>query len=132
MVGAGFGEGTNRMRDTTGDMDTSDIDDDQIDEVDAARSREYALLSTLLAQRGLKVANQPIVLGVRVPPELDEAPQDRVVGLTINVEHLVEIRKARLKQLGMPTDAGYGLREQINLELEYAREIFARHPQWAQ
>ena len=30
-------------------IDTSDIDDNQIDEVDAARSREYALLSTLLA-----------------------------------------------------------------------------------
>jgi TorA maturation chaperone TorD len=30
-------------------IDTSDIDDDQIDEVDAARSREYALLSALLA-----------------------------------------------------------------------------------
>jgi regulator of PEP synthase PpsR (kinase-PPPase family) len=87
-------------------------------------------LSTLLAQRGLKVANQPIVLGVRVPPELDEAAQDRVVGLTIDVDHLVEIRKARLKQLGMPMDAGYGLREQINLELDYAREIFALHPQW--
>lgn len=87
-------------------------------------------LSTLLAQRGLKVANQPIVLGVRVPPELDEAPLDRVVGLTINVDHLIEIRKARLKQLGMPTDAGYGLREQINQELDYARQIFARHPDW--
>jgi TorA maturation chaperone TorD len=33
------------MRDTTGG-----IDDDQIDEVDSARSREYALLSTLLAR----------------------------------------------------------------------------------
>jgi regulator of PEP synthase PpsR (kinase-PPPase family) len=87
-------------------------------------------LSTLLAQRGLKVANQPIVLGVRIPPELDDAPQDRVVGLTIHLDHLVEIRKARLKQLGMPTDAAYGLREQVNQELEYAREIFARHPEW--
>ncbi|MDP9001176.1 MAG: kinase/pyrophosphorylase [Myxococcota bacterium] len=87
-------------------------------------------LSTLLAQRGLKVANQPIVLGVRVPPELDEAPQDRVIGLTINVDQLIEIRKARLKQLGMPSDAGYGLREQINQELDYARQIFARHPDW--
>jgi regulator of PEP synthase PpsR (kinase-PPPase family) len=87
-------------------------------------------LSTLLAQRGLKVANQPIVLGVRIPPELDDAPQDRVVGLTIHLDHLVEIRKARLKQLGMPTDAAYGLREQVNQELLYAREIFARHPEW--
>jgi len=29
-------------------------------------------LSTLLAQRGLKVANLPIVLGVQAPPELNE------------------------------------------------------------
>src|SRR3984893_62118 len=63
-------------------------------------------LSTLLAQRGLKVANQPIVLGVRVPAALDEALPGRVIGLTIDVDHLVEIRKARLKQLGMPTDGG--------------------------
>ena len=87
-------------------------------------------LSTLLAQRGLKVANQPIVLGVALPPELEEAAQDRVVGLTIELEQLVEIRKARLKQLGMPMDASYGLREQVKQELDYARQIFADHPGW--
>jgi regulator of PEP synthase PpsR (kinase-PPPase family) len=87
-------------------------------------------LSTLLAQRGLKVANQPIVLGVPLPAELEEAPADRVVGLTIDVDHLVEIRKARLKQLGMPMDASYGLREQVKQELEYARRIFRDHPRW--
>jgi regulator of PEP synthase PpsR (kinase-PPPase family) len=87
-------------------------------------------LSTLLAQRGLKVANQPIVLGVTLPPELEEAPPDRVVGLTIEIDHLIEIRKARLKQLGMPTDASYGLREQVKQELDYARQIFSEHPSW--
>jgi regulator of PEP synthase PpsR (kinase-PPPase family) len=87
-------------------------------------------LSTLLAQRGLKVANQPIVLGVTLPPELEETPPDRVVGLTIEIDQLIEIRKARLKQLGMPTDASYGLREQVKQELDYARQIFAEHPQW--
>ncbi len=87
-------------------------------------------LSTLLAQRGLKVANQPIVLGVKLPPEIDEAPQDRIVGLTIELAQLMEIRKARLKQLGMPTDASYGLRDQVKAELDYARQIFAEHPQW--
>ena len=87
-------------------------------------------LSTLLAQRGLKVANQPIVLGVRIPAELDEAPPDRVVGLIIELDQLVEIRKARLKQLGMPMDASYGLREQVKQELDYARRIFADHPTW--
>jgi regulator of PEP synthase PpsR (kinase-PPPase family) len=87
-------------------------------------------LSTLLAQRGLKVANQPIVLGVALPPELEEAAPDRVVGLTIEIDQLVEIRKARLKQLGMPMDASYGLREQVKQELDYARRIFAEHPLW--
>ena len=87
-------------------------------------------LSTLLAQRGLKVANQPIVLGAPLPPELVEIPGLRVVGLTIALDHLVEIRKARLKQLGMPMDASYGLRDQIKQELDYAHQVFRAHPQW--
>jgi regulator of PEP synthase PpsR (kinase-PPPase family) len=87
-------------------------------------------LSTLLAQRGIKVANQPIVLGIPLPLELDEAPQDRIVGLTIELNQLVEIRKARLKQLGMPVDASYGLTEQVKEELEFANQIFRQHPKW--
>ena len=87
-------------------------------------------LSTLLAQRGLKVANLPIVLGHEPPPELEEAPHDRVVGLTIELNQLVEIRKARLKQLGMPTDTSYGLADQVKEELAYAQRIFGKHPHW--
>lgn len=87
-------------------------------------------LSTLLAQRGLKIANLPLVLGVQIPPELEEAPQDRIVGLTIGLEQLVEIRKARLKQLGMNLDSSYGLKEQVREELEYAKKLFAAHPSW--
>ena len=30
----------------------------------------------------------------------------------------------------MPPDTGYGLRDQVKQELDYARQIFARHPQW--
>jgi regulator of PEP synthase PpsR (kinase-PPPase family) len=87
-------------------------------------------LSTLLAQRGLKVANYPLVLGVPPPPELDEAPQDRIVGLTIGLDPLVDIRKARLRQLGMSVDASYGLRDQVKEELEFANRIFREHPVW--
>jgi len=87
-------------------------------------------LSTLLAQRGLKVANLPLVLGVATPPELEEASQERVVGLTIGLDPLVEIRKARLKQLGLSVDASYGLRDQVKEELEYAQRIFKAHPSW--
>lgn len=87
-------------------------------------------LSTLLAQRGLKVANLPLVLGVEPPPELEEAHQERIVGLTIGLEPLVEIRKARLKQLGMNVDSNYGLKEQVREELDFADRIFKKHPRW--
>ncbi len=87
-------------------------------------------LSTYLAGRGLKVANVPLVLGVPPPPELDEMGAEKVVGLTLGLEQLLEIRKARLVQLGMPPDANYGLREHVNAELDYAEEIFRAHPGW--
>jgi regulator of PEP synthase PpsR (kinase-PPPase family) len=87
-------------------------------------------LSTYLAGRGLRVANVPLVLGVPPPPELEELSADRVVGLTVGLEQLLEIRKARLVQLGMPADANYGLREHVVAELEYADEIFRAHPGW--
>lgn len=87
-------------------------------------------LSTYLAGRGLKVANVPLVLGVPPPPELGEVAPEKVVALTIQISKLLEIRKARLVQLGMPPDANYGLREHVQAELEYADEIFSNNPGW--
>lgn len=87
-------------------------------------------LSTLLAQRGLKVANLPLVLGVPPPAELFEAPQDRIVGLMIGLEQLCEIRQARLRQLGMPSETNYAMREHVRRELEYAERFFREHPSW--
>jgi len=83
-------------------------------------------LSTLLAQRGLKVANLPLVLGVSLPVELQEAPQERVVGLTIGLDQLLEIRQARLRQLGMPGETNYGLRDHVREELGFAQRLFAQ------
>jgi len=87
-------------------------------------------LSTLLAQRGLKVANLPLVLGVNPPHELLEAPQDRIVGLTIGIEQLCEIRQARLRQLGMPSETNYAMREHVRQELEFGNTLFRQHPEW--
>ena len=87
-------------------------------------------LATYLAGRGLKVANVPLVLGVEPPRELLELPGYRVIGLTIDVDQLLGIRKHRLQQLGMPPDANYGLREHVKAELEYAHTIFRDHPEW--
>jgi len=87
-------------------------------------------LSTLLAQRGLKVANLPLVLGVPLPHEIDEAPSDRIVALTIGLDQLCEIRQARLRQLGMPPETNYAMREHVRQELEFANSIFRAHPEW--
>jgi regulator of PEP synthase PpsR (kinase-PPPase family) len=62
--------------------------------------------------------------------ELYELPGYRVVGLTIDVDQLMDIRKQRLQQLGMPPDANYGLRDHVKAELEYAHSIFRDNPEW--
>src|SRR5678816_944284 len=85
-------------------------------------------LSTLLAQRGLKIANLPLVLGVPPPPELEEANQDRIVGLTIGLEPPSALRTARSKQLRTSFDASNGLKEQGTAALQHAMTIFGAHP----
>jgi regulator of PEP synthase PpsR (kinase-PPPase family) len=87
-------------------------------------------LSTYLAQKGLKVANVPLVLGVDPPKELEQVPDSKVYGLVIRPEALEKIRKARLTHLGMPPDSSYGTRRHIEEELEYSRAIFRAHPNW--
>ncbi len=52
-----------------------------------------------LANRGIKAANVPIVPGATLPPELDNPPCP-VIGLTIDVNALLEIRRHRLKLIG--------------------------------
>ena len=87
-------------------------------------------LSTYMAQKGLKVANVPVVLGLPLPRELEQIDQARIVGLTINVGALIRIRRARLKALNMPVDTDYARRDHIVRELSYARDIFAAHATW--
>jgi regulator of PEP synthase PpsR (kinase-PPPase family) len=88
-------------------------------------------LSTFLAQqKGLRVANVPLVLGVAPPAELDEVDPSKVYGLTLQPDALMRIRQARLQHLGMPSDSSYGLLEHIRKESAYAQEIFRRHPDW--
>ncbi len=87
-------------------------------------------LSTYLAQKGLKCANVPVVLGLPLPREIDHIVQDKIFGLTINAGALIRIRRARLKALNMPDDTDYARRDHIIRELQYAREIFTQHPLW--
>ena len=87
-------------------------------------------LSTYLAQRGLKVANVPLVLGVDPPEELAKVDDKKVFGLIVQPDMLMRIRQARLSHLGMPQDSSYGQRAHIESEIAYSREIFRKHPNW--
>ncbi len=87
-------------------------------------------LSTFLAQKGHKVANVPLVLGIEPPVELFQIDQEKIFGLTIRVEALLSIRQARLKHLGMGADTNYAQKNHILEELGQAQALFRKHPSW--
>lgn len=82
-------------------------------------------LSMFLAWRGLRVANVPIVHQLPLPEELSRIAPQRVVGLTIKPERLLELRRSRLQQMETPPKFPYADVRQIWSELEYARTLCA-------
>lgn len=83
-------------------------------------------LSMYLAHKNYKVANIPLVPEVQAPREIFEKDTRRVFGLIANPYKLEEIRKERLKALGLEYTANYAAIDRINLELEYSRGIMER------
>lgn len=83
-------------------------------------------LSMYLAHKRLKVANVPLVPEVEPPDELYLIPADRCVGLIIDPSQLNNIRKERLKSLGLTSGANYASTARILEELEYAEKIIRR------
>lgn len=86
-------------------------------------------LSVYLGQEGWRVANVPLVIGVSPPKEIFEADQRKIAGLTIEPQRLAEIRRVRLKQLGVK-DSSYADIRRIREELDYAHGIFSEHAIW--
>ncbi len=83
-------------------------------------------LCMYLAHKGIKAANVPLVPDVPPPPELFKVPPKKIVGLTIKPSLLLEIRKERLKIMGLSPTADYANLERILAELEYAADIMKR------
>lgn len=84
-------------------------------------------LSIYLAHRGWKVANVPLVKGIDPPKELFEVDPSRVAALFIDPQRLVELRAARLRNIGQDPRAAYADYEEIEEELLYARKIYRRN-----
>ncbi|WP_054028282.1 pyruvate, water dikinase regulatory protein [Bacillus sp. FJAT-28004] len=81
-------------------------------------------LSIFLSHKGIKTANLPLMPEVNPPEELKQpVPGRLIIGLTMQAEHLTEIRSERLKTLGLPASAQYATTERIQEELDYAEAV---------
>ena len=80
-------------------------------------------LSQYLAHKRLKVANVPVVPEVNPPEELFRIDKSKCIGLRISPEKLNEIRKERLKALGLGDHATYATLNRIEEELRYFDKI---------
>lgn len=80
-------------------------------------------LSQFLAHKRLKVANIPIVPEVDPPEELFLVDPAKCFGLKISPEKLNNIRKERLKALGLGDQATYANLKRIHQELAYFEEV---------
>jgi regulator of PEP synthase PpsR (kinase-PPPase family) len=83
-------------------------------------------LSMYLAHKRFKVANIPLVPEIAPPDELFSIPKNKCVGLIITPNKLNEIRKERLKNLGLTSQANYATLNRILEELDYAEKIMKR------
>lgn len=87
--------------------------------------------SFYLANRGIKAANVPLVPGTMEPEGL-ENPHCPVIGLTLDAERLIEIRRHRLKLIDagamvVRQDSGdYVDQEAVKAELLWARRLCTR------
>lgn len=80
-------------------------------------------LSQYLAMKSYKVANVPIVPEVDPPKELYQTDPSKCYGLKISPVELNEIRKERLKTLGLRPSANYANVNRIREELDYFENI---------
>ncbi len=83
-------------------------------------------LSMHLANLGMKVANFPIVMDTEIPKEIMEL-KDKVpmVGLTIDIDTLLELRRERARSFDLPQDID-SLDDLVAEELDNAYRIYAK------
>jgi regulator of PEP synthase PpsR (kinase-PPPase family) len=84
-------------------------------------------LSIYLGYLGHKAANVPVVKGIEPPRGLFEIEREKIVGLTIDANRLLEIRRARVRQMGArERNRRYAELAEIYEELEQASALHRR------
>jgi len=83
-------------------------------------------LCMYLAHKGIKAANVPLVKDIPPPPELFQISPHKIVGLMIKPSLLFEIRKERLRTMGLQQSTSYANMERIIEELDYGQAIMRK------
>ena len=78
----------------------------------------------ILASKGYKVSNLPLVPESRLPSEIFDVDSDRLIGLIIDPDKLINIREDRSIELGFDQSSIYSKENRIKKELDYAKEVF--------
>ena len=80
----------------------------------------------LAYNKGLLVANVPIILGLDIPVQLFKIDQKKIVGLTINPDLLISLRQTRMAQLAQ-AGINYGASRHVIEGLKYSDEVFRKN-----
>lgn len=84
-------------------------------------------LCMYLANKGIKALNIPIMPEVPIPNELFEVDRKKIIGLTIDPMHLIEIRRHRIDKFSrLSTEIQYANAERVLDELEFADKLMKR------
>jgi regulator of PEP synthase PpsR (kinase-PPPase family) len=83
-------------------------------------------LSLYLAILGWKIANYPLVPQVPIPESLFSLDPQRVIGITVEPDQLLQYRTSRQQQLGAPGPSSYADTEAVYEEVEQARKVFRK------
>jgi [pyruvate, water dikinase]-phosphate phosphotransferase / [pyruvate, water dikinase] kinase len=88
--------------------------------------------SVYLANRGIRTANVPLVLGIAIPRQLESLKNPLVVSLHAAPERLIQVRQNRLLSIGAgPGNEAYIDRQSVTDEVMHARRLSVKHG-WAQ
>ncbi|MDR2465070.1 MAG: kinase/pyrophosphorylase [Streptococcaceae bacterium] len=83
-------------------------------------------LSLYLAQKGIRVANLPLVPQARIPDEIWNVDSKKIVGLTNDPKILNNIRAERMISYGLDAETAYSNMENIQKELDFANDLYEK------
>ncbi len=105
---------------------TSDLEDSDIILVGISRTSKTPT-SIYLANRGIKVANIPLVPEIPIPEELKTIKSPLAIGLIASTQRISQIRRNRLQAISDTNNTPYTDRMSINAEIAYMKKLCATY-----